>query len=85
MGFISIIGEARAGAQGRNWGQDLSRSHGRVLLTSLFLMPCSPCFLIVPRTTRLSRALATVIRVLSCQLRKAPQAYLEADMVEAFS
>lgn len=34
--------EFRAGTRGRNWAEAM------VPLTSLFLMPCSPCFLIVP-------------------------------------
>lgn len=42
--------QIRAGAQDR--GQELNRSHGGLMLTGLFLLACSSCFLVALGTIR---------------------------------
>jgi len=50
-------------------GRDCSKSNGRALLTALFLVACSTCFLGAPRTTSLGLAPpSTSIKKLFCRL-----------------
>jgi hypothetical protein len=96
--FISLmipyhtVHQRRKSGQGLNQGRNLEpmQSHGRLLLTLLFLMVCACCILIAFRTSNPEVSLATVtIEMISpisdINQENVTQACIQATLMGAFS